>query len=184
VHYSETLKQVSRAVQETFGDIYPWFEQSPEVLRYKPSDGGWSTAEILEHITLTTHFLLIVARNGCEKAVKRAYTQKIENSESDLEKLAVIGQKGSFPWIRPEHMEPTGKAMPEVQATMREQERTCGEILQKLAHGEGSLFTVRMSVNQLGRIDLYQWIYFIAQHAKRHVAQMEENLAELKEKNS
>jgi len=29
-----------------------------------------------------------------------------------------------------------------------------------------------------GRIDLYQWIYFIAQHASRHVTQMEENLAE------
>jgi hypothetical protein len=41
-----------------------------------------------------------------------------------------------------------------------------------------------MSVNELGRIDLYQWIYFIAQHATRHVAQMKENLAEWQNQHS
>jgi hypothetical protein len=29
-----------------------------------------------------------------------------------------------------------------------------------------------MSVNALGRIDLYQWLYFLAQHARRHLQQM------------
>jgi hypothetical protein len=31
-----------------------------------------------------------------------------------------------------------------------------------------------MSVNDLGKIDLYQWLYFLAQHARRHVQQMQE----------
>ena len=180
--YARTTERVSKAIQETFDQIYPWFSQPQEVLSYKPSDGGWSIAEILEHITLTSHFLLIVATNGCSKALKRAITQNIEDSESDLDRLAAIGQKGTFPWIRPEHMEPKGASLPDVLAKMRTQQRQCLEILEKLKRGEGSLFRVRMSVNGLGRIDLYQWIYFIAQHAKRHVAQMEENLGEWRQK--
>jgi hypothetical protein len=181
--YSQTVTRVTQAISDTFDQIYPWFGQPADVLRFKPADGGWSIAEILEHITLTTHFLLIVATNGCTKAVKRALTQTIEDSESDLAKLQSISQKDSFPWIRPEHMEPKGEPASEVLATMQIQQHQCVELLEKLQNGEGSLFRVRMSVNALGRIDLYQWIYFIAQHARRHVAQMEENLAEWRREN-
>jgi DinB superfamily len=180
--YLQTVQRVTRAVHDTFEEIYPWFGKPNEVLRYRPSDGGWSIEEILEHITLTSHFLLIVAHNGCTKAIKRAQTQRIEDTESDLARLGAIGQKGSFSWIRPEHMEPKGKTASEVLVTMRTQQQHCETILQKLSNGEGSLFKVNMSVNKLGRIDLYEWIYFIAQHAKRHVTQMEENLSEWQQK--
>jgi hypothetical protein len=30
-----------------------------------------------------------------------------------------------------------------------------------------------MSVDELGKIDVYHYIYFLAQHAKRHLMQME-----------
>jgi hypothetical protein len=65
-----------------------------------------------------------------------------------------------------------------VLTTMRAQQEQCLQLLEKLNNGEGSLFKVTMSVNKLGRIDLYQWIYFIAQHAKRHIGQMQSNLDE------
>jgi hypothetical protein len=61
---------------------------------------------------------------------------------------------------------------------MRAQQEQCLQLLEKLNNGEGSLFKVTMSVNKLGRIDLYRWIYFIAQHAKRHIGQMQSNLDE------
>ena len=43
-----------------------------------------------------------------------------------------------------------------------------------LGHGEGSLYTVRMSVQNLGKMDMYQWLYFLALHQRRHIAQMEQ----------
>ena len=176
--YTQTVLKVRNSINETFTEIYPWFEQSPGALGYRPTDTGWTIGEILEHITLTSHFLLIVATNGCAKALKHAQSRAIEDSESDLTKLAVIGTRGTFPWIRPEHMEPKGKALSEVLTTMRSQQEQCVQILEKLKNGEGSLFKVTMSVNHLGKIDLYQWIYFIGQHAKRHIGQMQDNLDE------
>jgi DinB family protein len=176
--YAQTVPKVRDSINNTFEEIYPWFEQSPDALGYRPADKGWTIAEILEHITLTSHFLLIVATNGSAKALKRAQSHAIDDSESDLTKLVVIGTRGTFPWIRPEHMEPKGKALSEVLTTMRSQQEQCVQLLEKLKNGEGSLFKVTMSVNQLGRIDLYQWIYFIAQHAKRHIGQMRDNLDE------
>ena len=101
-------------------------------------------------------------------------------AESDLAFLDPIGRRGSFRWARPEHMAPDSRTGPtaEVGSLMREQVRGCLEILARLGGGEGALHRVRMSVNDSGRLDLYQWLFFLAQHARRHLAQMADNQAE------
>src|SRR5204862_387888 len=81
------------------------------------------------------------------------------DGESNLIRLDIIGERGSFGWVRPEHMEPTG--MPtsgEVRARMRQQVGECLDLLTRMANGEGALCKVSMSVNDLGKIDLYQWL--------------------------
>ena len=61
---------------------------------------------------------------------------------------------------------------------MREQVRECLDLLGRLGGGEGALHRVRMSVNDSGKLDLYQWLSFLAQHARRHLAQMAANESE------
>jgi len=171
------------AIKSTFELVDEWFDRSPELRCYKPIGGGWSIDEILEHITLTSHFLMLVVRNSARKAVKRAASgASIPFAESDLDVLEPIGRRGSFSWSRPEHMMPTGVGSSEqVRGNMQEQTRECLEILERLGRGEGALHKVRMSVNESGRLDIYQWLYFLAQHARRHLGQMQEVEAEWKE---
>lgn len=178
--YSATLEQVGTALRSTFGEIDGWFEKPADLRSHKPASGGWSIDEVLEHITLTSHFLMIVIRNSTRKALKKSTSgAAVQEGESDLGLLEAIGQRGSFTWSRPEHMIPTG-AVPieQVRETMRNQATECLGFLDQLRGGEGSLYTVRMSVHQSGRLDIYQWLYFLAQHAKRHISQMEEVEAE------
>jgi hypothetical protein len=110
------------------------------------------------------------------KVIRKAQRgEPILAGESDLITLDVIGERGSFGWVRPEHMEPTGlPSSGEVRERMRQQVAGCLDLLAQMGGGEGSLCRVRMSVNDLGKIDLYQWLYFLAQHARRHVQQMED----------
>jgi hypothetical protein len=35
-----------------------------------------------------------------------------------------------------------------------------------------------MTVNELGKIDVYEYIYFLGQHGQRHIIQMQKNLIE------
>lgn len=56
--------------------------------------------------------------------------------------------------------------------TLEEQINECREILKEIPGGEGILYKTTMTVNNLGKIDAYQYIYFLCQHAKRHIAQM------------
>jgi hypothetical protein len=40
------------------------------------------------------------------------------------------------------------------------------------------LYQTTMSVNNLGKLNVYEYVYFLAQHARRHLTQMQDNAAE------
>lgn len=60
-----------------------------------------------------------------------------------------------------------------VKTTTKNQCQQCLEHLNQMSNGEGVLLKTTMSVNNLGKIDVYEYIYFLAQHAARHIMQME-----------
>lgn len=169
-----TTVKIRSALESVACGVDEWFERPADTRRYRRANGGWSIDQILEHVTLTNRFLLMTCEKHQRIALHRARRgDVVPQTESDLERMAEIGERGSFPWIRPEHMEPTGEpSLEEVRELMRAQWRTCHEILDSLSRGMGALCHVTMTVNSLGKIDLYQWLYFIAQHAQRHTQQM------------
>lgn len=107
--YVQTIGRVRAALAETFDQVDSWFDKPSAVRAHRPASGGWTIDEVLEHITLTSHFLMIVIRNSARTALKRAAAgAAIAAGESDLDLLEPIGRRGTFTWSRPEHMIPTG----------------------------------------------------------------------------
>lgn len=172
--HARTVAIVRRSLIEVFADVDGWFERPVDQRTFQSASRGWTIDQVLEHISLTNHFLMVTLRKAVEKAVRRAALgQPIPAGESDLQRLEAIGRRGSFLWRQPEHMEPTGRpATVEVRARLRQQREECLALLERLNRGEGALCQLRMSVDALGRIDLYQWLYFLTQHARRHLQQM------------
>lgn len=173
----------------THSKIFRWFEVKDELKLYRPIDQGWTIAEILEHIALTSHFLLILIDKGARKAIRNVNDLSLEaiikEYDFDLEKLNEIGIHQSFAWIRPEHMEPTGKKSEvEIKDEMITQINHCLNHLSQLKNGEGLLYKTTMTVNDLGKINVYEYIYFLSKHAERHIHQMEENKLEFENEKS
>ena len=171
-------EQTTRVVRDTlcsvFGQVDAWFDQPEELRRFKPASGGWSPEQVLEHVTLTNRFLMLTLGKWVGIAEQHARRgDAIPQGESDLERLLVIGERASFGWIRPEHMEPTGAPISsEVRANLHRQLGECLIQLERLDGGVGALCRVTMTVNALGKIDLYQWLFFLSQHARRHLQQL------------
>ena len=104
---------------------------------------------------------------------KTDFSRLLVNYDLDWVKLGQIGEHKSFEWNRPEHMEPAGTVnMTDIRNKLHQQLIECLECLKQLQNGEGVLCKTMMTVNDLGKIDVYHYIYFLAQHAKRHLAQM------------
>ena len=174
----EVIYHISDTLQHTFSRVYEWFDKSEELRQYSPKNNGWSINQILEHIGLTNHFLLILIEKGKKKALKNLHNldlaQELVQYTFGSKKLNEIGRHLAFDWIRPEHMEPSGaKTLPEVKMQLEAQLQQCLNVLDEMPNGEGVLYKTTMTVNELGKIDVYQYIYFLAMHAQRHVEQME-----------
>lgn len=158
-----------------------WFDREQTVIYYKPSSGGWSVYELLEHVMLTNRFLLILIDKGSAKAMRLANAGDLGDSLQDycLESPALVevGIHKSFVWRRPDHMEPLGMtSLPDVRREIREQLNRCLIHLELLKEGEGTLYKTSMSVHGLGKLDVYQYIYFLALHARRHLSQLDDIL--------
>lgn len=172
--FEKTVARVRADLDDTFDQLDAFFDCSVELRQYHPSEGEWCMDEILEHITLTNHFLMMTLAQSLSKVLRRAKTQAIPQGESDLDKVAVISDPDAFGWLRPEHMEPTrARSSEEVRHLMSKQAHECVEMLDQMGQGEGALHRVRMSVQGLGKLDMYEWLYFLVQHARRHLVEMQ-----------
>lgn len=176
----EIIFEIRHTLDTVTRQVDAWFDKPVARRQFRPSNNGWTIDEILEHISLTSHFLLKLVDKGAGKALRNVNNLDLAQESAqyvfERDKLDEVGLYKSFEWIRPEHMEPTGTAdMAEIRRLIQTQRDRCLEWLDKMPSGEGILYKTTMSVNNLGKIDVYQYIYFLAQHAKRHLAQMERN---------
>jgi hypothetical protein len=181
--YEKTVQRVQQALVTTFDQLDTYFEVDADLRQVHPAENEWCIDEILEHITLTSHFLMITLKQSLDKVLRRAETQAIMDGESDLTRIDRIGDPDAFAWIRPEHMEPTrAVSSEEVRHRMNAQKEEYLAILAQIQHGEGSLHQVRMSVQALGKLDMYEWMYFLIQHAYRHTVEIERILQTARQK--
>jgi DinB superfamily len=172
------IAEIRDFLTTTFATVDTWFDKDAALRQYQPQNGGWCIDQILEHIALTNHFLLILIDKGTQKALANAAQCDLAEALRDYtfhrDQLTEVGLHQSFDWIRPAHMEPTGAKTPaEVRQQLHEQVQRCLACLDQLKHGEGVLHKTTMTVNDLGKIDVYEYVYFLAQHGQRHVTQME-----------
>jgi len=175
---TDVINTIDTELGQTFDELFRWFKVSNDLLHYSPNNNRWSIRKVLEHVSLTNHYLLILIRKGTVKAIEKSkkvdYATALVDYNLDWERMKVIGKHGSFNWNRPNHMEPRGKRpVAEIEYHLQLQLKECQQLLNQLQHGEGALYKTMMSVNNLGKIDVYHYIYFLVQHTKRHIAQME-----------
>jgi len=168
----------------TFAAVDAWFDESALVREFQPADQGWTIDEVLTHIALTNHFLLILIEKGTTKASANALGADLAGAltsyELPRERLAAIGVLHAFAWERPAHMEPRTARQPlaDVRQQLKQQLTQARACLDRLPHGEGLLYQTTMTVNGLGKLNVYEYVYFLAQHARRHLTQLQENAAE------
>lgn len=181
--FEDYLRGIRTRLIINHGDLLRFFQLDKELLHYRPADGGWTVAEILEHVGLTSYYLLILVDKSANKAIRKAsgvdLVQVHKTHEYAPSRLNSIGQHKAFPWARPGHMEPTGTATPEaVMDQLQNQLNRCLNQLDLLRNGEGLLHTTTMTVDDLGRLNVYEYIDFVARHVARHIMQIQQNIEE------
>ena len=154
------------------------FELPEDRLGCRPAPDSWSPSEVLEHVSLTSHYLLLLVQKIAEK-VRRRQERGLTSlfAPPHFEHLDGFATR-EYAWDCPEHMLPTGKAAPrEVRTRLRVQARAIAELLDEFPDGAGSLHELRLTLldpdaHNGDGLDLYQFLHFLGLHAERHLAQI------------
>ncbi len=172
----EIIDFLNTLTREIFSDLAEWIAKDRLLRTHAAPEEQWCIDEILEHVSLVNHYLMMLIEKGRKKALQ-SDTSGIEAALAHYRlsypRLEEIGINESFAWECPAHMVPTGKKpVEETGRDLSQQAERISGNLAMMKNGEGILRKMTMSVNRLGSLDVYQYIYFLLLHARRHIQQM------------
>jgi DinB superfamily len=146
----------------------------PHALRERrPDTGGWSVAEVLEHLTLVEARIgqLLDGRVTAARAAGLGLERDSAPVVPTLDVARVLDR--SAPLTASEASQPTGKPVADVAwaalTAQRRAFRTMVVAADGLALGE-----VMIPHPRLGPLNVYQWVVFVGAHEGRHAAQIRE----------
>jgi hypothetical protein len=160
--YQQTVITVREELKSIFDALDKRFVLHPKLCRYKTSPEQWCIAKILEHITLFNRYFIRMIRWSSEKAIEWGQIAPITGTESDLGRIRNIGDINLCAWLQPSN----SLTLVEIREQMRSQVQELLDLLEQMPNGEGSIQGA--IIGQLGRMDIYEWLFFLAQHARRH----------------
>ena len=144
----------------------------------RPTEDRWSVSEIFEH-------LYRVERGVAAVVAKRVAKARVEGHPAETETSSVLGTLEQFrvshlarKLVAPELVAPTEN--PDRETAERLVAESRAALLAAMQSGDGlALGDIRHTHLRLGEIDLYQWMLFVAEHEKRHAAQLREVVQQL-----
>ena len=143
---------------------------SDEQWKFKPASNVWSVAEVAEHITLSEGLLYSIVQKTLLAPADDAKAKTLNGNETQL---LVSVMDRSVKAQAPEVIKPTGRFATKkelIEAFKMARDQTINYV--KTTQDPLKNHVARHPA--FGDLTTYQWLVFIAGHANRHVAQLEE----------
>lgn len=168
----DTLRQ---HMQRVFSDLIAACSLPEDVQDFRPLPDAWTIREVLEHVVLADHFLLLLVQKIADRSGRRAARgEEWPTVEPDFTLLQPLMDHG-FSWTHPPHMTPEGdRATQRIAEDLNRDLDRCRAFLDAQPAGEGTLHRIRMSVAD-AHLNLYQYLALIVLHADRHWIQILRN---------
>jgi DinB superfamily len=167
------LAAVVAFADETRTELLAEVDAIPLPLREaRPTEQGWSVAEVLEHLSRVEKGIAkLVALKVGEMQMQPAPLQEdAEMVPVDAAKFDIVVARSTL-LTAPDRVAPVGEMSAEDARTALLETR--GVLLDQLHAGDGLAYSsVRHPHPFLGELDLYEWVYFIAAHERRHLVQV------------
>ena len=147
---------------------------SPAQWKFKPSGGGWSVAEVAEHLTVIEESIM----TGIGQALQSPPTpeKKPETAGKDERVMKNVPDR-SRKVQSPEAFKPTGRWSTR-EALLEDFKLRRGNTIEFIEKTPADLRSHMFPHPFLELLDCYQWTLMLAAHADRHIQQMKEVMAD------
>ena len=162
--FNETIQRISTELNTTFDQLDAFFDLPQAIRSFRPAPGEWCIDETLENIMLANHFLMITLKHGLDRVLKYAQTKPIPKRNIELDRIAQMSDSDLFD-SGPQPREARKVRSEHVRIRLTAQRDEGLHILSQIQKGEGLLYRFDIDIDELGELDMYQWLYLIVQHA-------------------
>jgi len=144
----------------------------------RPGDDRWSVSEICQHLHQVEMSCAAVLAKRIAQAREAGHPAERDASSvlGTLDHLRVSQLDRKL--VAPERVQPAEN--PDRETAERRLTESRAALLAAMESGDGlALGEIRHTHLRFGELDLYQWCLFVAEHEKRHVAQLRQVAAQL-----
>jgi len=149
-------------------------EISEPLREARPAEMAWSAAEVLEHLTRVEKGVakLVALKVGEMQTLEAPPPEAPDMVAVELSRFTMIADR-SIHIDAPERVVPEGEmSASAARAALLE---TRGMLLDQLHAGDGLAYSTILHPHPLfGALNLYEWVFFIGAHERRHTAQIRE----------
>src|SRR5687767_11827071 len=110
--FEHILINLRHELIRTFAVMDEWSDTANSLRRFRPSHKGWSINDVLEHVMLTNHYLLIIVDRGRAGAWKKSEalrTTVMSDYSLTTPALQELTDPEAIAWQCHEHHQPLGK---------------------------------------------------------------------------
>ncbi|MET0645338.1 MAG: DinB family protein [Pyrinomonadaceae bacterium] len=145
---------------------------SEEQQAYTPSPDRWSAADLVEHLSIVEAGVAKLLDKLLAKAEESGDGARAEAEAFDPVSIEEFVERSrGVKHEAPERIRPTGLALTDSLAHLRESRAALHALRPRLERTDGR--ALRFPHPNWGPLDLYQWLLFLAAHEDRHLAQLE-----------
>jgi hypothetical protein len=161
------ISKINKELIGSFAELDSWFDCDEQFLCEKFSSDQWSVTDTLEHVMLTNHYVLSLMTNRIPAATEKDPRNTLQHYTLHVSEIEYL-TSGRYPWHSQDHLQPKGITPAEIRSQLRDQLYSCLRQLDLLAGGDEVLFRISIPAERPCELDVYQSLYFLALHAKRH----------------
>ena len=159
---NELILRLQTTTEELLGLIS---NMDDDTFNRKPENGGWSAAEVAEHLLIFDKRLNLVLESAVHPTDRditanvAIFTPRVTNREAKLE--------------APPFLIPSGdrKSVPEITAKIRAER---ARIISKITESDLSLHSKEYPHRFFGEMTAQEWVIHMDLHTKRHIEQLKE----------
>ena len=169
----KVILQIRRDLIRSISGLDAWFDKDHTLLELRAADGTKTVRELIEEVAgINRHLLGLIdqarttaAKEDLSEIPADEYCLMVEEINDALMGRPFEWQLSNQPLTKP--------SLEEVRYEIREQLDRCLIHLELLMEGEGNPFKTDLSVANIGRLDVYQSIYFLALHVRRFLCELD-----------
>ena len=174
----ESVAEIFDSIDETRGRLGQRLAGlTAEQENFRPASGGWSIAEIVEHLAILEGRLLGLLTVMVSKAEKAGLQRSAEDSNFNPVTLdQIIERSLKEKYTAPETAQPQGNVSIQDSLERLRESRASLRALQPRFEAL-DLTSTRYPHPAFGPLDSYQWLVMIGVHEDRHLRQIETLMA-------